>query len=364
MKQHQIITSSIPKSSEFSYFDIMDKIAPLVNHAYKFSASGLLTFEALLDHLHVQTVHYKKEEECPEECKQKQICGRIQDVLSLVRQVLDEMSNELPILKNVQIVVVGSLKEQTKIGKVDEADLLLTLDEKFEKYFCYDKSKQRLQIWKTNMPSELEQFVLEDNLDSWDKALNTCNFDEEKYFFSFMRSFYEVIRSGNLKLPPGLTLSTNFSPCNVCKIKENKDELFVRCRHEHTCEDHLIRLRNPHHQETCDCRNFTSPCLTFSKIGLVLHLEFKQDDGTCLNLDVDVNPGAIPYKSSFDGSNKNKRKRLEKERYRLVDWKTEWDKTEDNSEICGNWWFTPDDGLKRSVRMRFFNFRDVISEEV
>ena len=70
------------------------------------------------------------------------------------------------------------------------------------------------------MPSELEQFVLEDDLDSWDKSL--CNFDEEKYFFSFIRSFYEVIQSGNLKLPPGLTLSTNFSPCNVCKIKENK----------------------------------------------------------------------------------------------------------------------------------------------
>ena len=54
-----------------------------------------------------------------------------------------------------------------------------------------------------------------------------------------------------------------------------------------------------------------------------------------------------------------KRERLEREREKLVDWKTEWNKSEDNSEAAGE-----DDGLKRSVRLRFFNQRNVISEQV
>ena len=63
----------------------MDKIVPLVEHAYKSSASGVISFETLLDNLHVKIVHYKKEDSnCPEECKQKQICERIKNVLSLV----------------------------------------------------------------------------------------------------------------------------------------------------------------------------------------------------------------------------------------------------------------------------------------
>ena len=118
------------------------------------------------------------------------------------------------------------------------------------------------------------------------------------------------------------------------------------------------------HEETCDCRVFTSPCLTFSKIGLALHLEFTQPGGDLLNLDIDINPPALPVskrrrETEFDGRNVMKRERLEREREKLVDWKTEWNKSEDNSEAAGE-----DDGLKRSVRLRFFNQRNVISEQV
>ena len=120
------------------------------------------------------------------------------------------------------------------------------------------------------------------------------------------------------------------------------------------------------HEETCKCRVFTSPCLSFSKIGLALHLEFTQPGGDLLNLDIDINPPALPVSKGhwdetgeFDGRNVMKRERLEREREKLVDWKTEWDKSEDNSEAAG-----VDDGLKRSVRLRFFNQRNVISEQV
>ena len=116
--------------------------------------------------------------------------------------------------------------------------------------------------------------------------------------------------------------------------------------------------------------------MSYSKIGLVLHLEFNNKDGSVLNLDVDINPPQFPvskrrYKDKekeyswypvleepdFDGSNKHKRAWLEK--HRPVGWRAEWDKSEDMSDATGD-----NDGLLRGIRLRFFNFQDVIPEEV
>ena len=113
--------------------------------------------------------------------------------------------------------------------------------------------------------------------------------------------------------------------------------------------------------------------MSYSKIGLVLHLEFKNKDGSVLNLDVDINPPQFPVSKrryqeyrfpyhviedpDFDGSNKHKRAWLEK--HRPVGWRAEWDKSEDMSDATGD-----NDGLLRGIRLRFFNFQDVIPEEV
>ena len=130
-----------------------------------------------------------------------------------------------------------------------------------------------------------------------------------------------------------------------------------------TCEDHHVHKK--YDPQTCGCKNFTSPCITFSKIGLVLHLEFKQEDGSLLNLDVDVCAPSLPFtnmsklEKDFDGSNTQKRARLEREREKLVGWKTEWEKSEDIREASSE-----GDDLKRSMRLRFFNFQDAIAEQV
>ena len=118
------------------------------------------------------------------------------------------------------------------------------------------------------------------------------------------------------------------------------------------------------------CRNYTSPCLSYSKIGLVLHLEFVNEDGSLLNLDIDVNPPSFPvskrrYKKygwveeepDYDGSNTLKRSWLE--RHRPVGWKTEWLKSEDMSDAA-----SPGDKLRRAVRLRFFNNQEVLAERV
>ena len=63
--------------------------------------------------------------------------------------------------------------------------------------------------------------------------------------------------------------------------------------------------------------------------------------------------------NDFDGSNTDKRQRLVREREKLTGWKMEYDKTEDNSEAAHD-----NDGVLRPTRMRCYNLRDVIVEQV
>ena len=105
----------------------------------------------------------------------------------------------------------------------------------------------------------------------------------------------------------------------------------------------------------------------------MLHLEFVNEDGSLLNLDVDINPPSFPVSNrryniytqstkveeerDYDGSNTAKRAWLEK--HRPVGWKNEWLKSEDMSDAAG-----PGDKLRRAVRLRFYNNNDVIPERV
>ena len=109
-------------------------------------------------------------------------------------------------------------------------------------------------------------------------------------------------------LPEGLKLSTTFTPCEICQLQDDVVPQYVRCRHEINCPDHMKRKENPQHVETCDCKVFSSPCITYSKIGIVMHLQYQEPDGTFLNLDVDVSPPSIPVKNidKFNGSNKGR----------------------------------------------------------
>ena len=97
---------------------------------------------------------------------------------------------------------------------------------------------------------------------------------------------------------------------------------------------------------------------SITKIGIALHLEFDEPDGTKLNLDVDVSPPTIPVRNikEYDGNNQMKRKWLE--RYRPANWIPEWRKSYDMTAAGKR------KGGKRSVRMRRINRNMVIPEQV
>ena len=77
------------------------------------------------------------------------VCGRVRDVIELLKQILNLMSAKFPIFKGVSTIVVGSLKEQTKIGDIDEADIVLALSEDFNKdQLNFDKEQQKIMVRK------------------------------------------------------------------------------------------------------------------------------------------------------------------------------------------------------------------------
>merc|ERR1712131_452658 len=77
-------------------------------------------------------------------------------------------------------------------------------------------------------------------------------------------------------------LILDYKPCKECMLVETINPQPVRCHHDPTNE-------NCNHKMGDGCSNFTVPCLSWSKIGVVIHLGFKQKDGKTHFIDVDLN---------------------------------------------------------------------------
>ena len=118
-----------------------------------------------------------------------------------------------------------------------------------------------------------------------------------------------------------------------------------------------------------------------------MHAQF-EENGQVHHLDVDINPPTLPVgkiqivysyigeyvradqfnhdrstdvkdEPDFDGSNIDKRNWILTQREKMTGWKTEYDKSLDNSAAAG-----VKDGLPRPIRLRCYNMKDVIVEQV
>ena len=83
-----------------------------------FGGDVILSFEKLLERLHVKKVHY--DQDCPSDCEQWKNCQAVREIIKLIEYMLDEIAKYFPIFKNTAVQVVGSLKENTKINQLDE----------------------------------------------------------------------------------------------------------------------------------------------------------------------------------------------------------------------------------------------------
>ena len=219
----------------------------------------------------------------------------------------------------------------------------------------------RSVVNRNDLPEELAEFVDEDGI-----------FNTTRYFQTFVNEMHRVIKEKSVELPDGLILSTNFTPCEICRNDEEITPQYMRCRHQPNCEEHKKTKFDPHYKEECECKVYNLPSLTFSKIGIVIHF-LHTDKEEPFILDVDVNPPTIPSIRNiqeFNGSSIMKRLWLKKNRHRVRNWRAEWRKTHDMSAAGRVYQKERDeDGQKilagnRSVRFRFVNRNLVIPEQV
>ena len=110
----------------------------------------------------VPNVHYNTEEktysleieDCPSDCQQQRICLRIRQTQQLIQDLVNKIGEKYPIFKNPTLIIVGSLKEGTKIGFVDELDMALLMNKKYEKdYFEFDE-ESICNKWSCNVPDK------------------------------------------------------------------------------------------------------------------------------------------------------------------------------------------------------------------
>ena len=282
---HKDPTIPITKHTEFEYVNVIDDIVKMLKEEKEdHSEQIILSFNKLLDRLWLPNVHY--EEDCPDNCQQKAICKRARDVISLLEFILKEISKKYKIYENVKVQMIGSIKEGSRVGTtIDEADtILLPSDEKKKmllKSLEFNREEQRIKIRKgfydtgddnkwipLELPEELKPFAVKESLSRIENEYYHGFFDESKYFMTFLHEFCQVVH----KYPtipglPGLQLTLNFEPCDICKDTTNNVTKFVRCRHNTDCKEHMKKKSNPKYEERCNCKVFTSPSLSYTKIG-------------------------------------------------------------------------------------------------
>ena len=261
--------NSFVKSEEFQYTDNIGKLINEFLIKEQTSRISVPIYE-IVNKMKAQVVHYQNQYKygCPSDCEKDRICLRIRQTIQLIKKLLKNNWRTNRLFQNPEVIVVGSLKEETKVGDIDEADIALIVNSVYDKnYFEFDEKNQQLKLTpfyskkRKYVPDEIAQFIEEDG-----------TFNCTKYFHLFLTQMNDAIQKCSNDLPEGLTISVKFTPCEICKSIEDVTPQYVRCRHEPDCEEHKKRKTDSNYEEKCECGVYNSPSMTISKIGVVLHL--------------------------------------------------------------------------------------------
>ena len=279
----------MPRNVEFTYNNKMDKLKPLL-------ASSMVPFTKLLQNLHLPKAHFEAST-CPMVCGQKQNCHRIRETMSLVDLIISALGKRQKVFEGTEISIIGSTREGSRAFFSDEIDIHLSLKKDFKKFSFFD-SKNNVLRWD---PTRAE------NPGDCDKYFDNNNFlKSDLFFYDFVASVHSIIST--LELPEDFTmlpLTTLFTPCTRCMTTKHNGLQVMRCQHEVNCGSHKrCRSKEPSKCKCfneCGCRNYTSPSLTWSKVGVVLHLQWNEEDGTVVTIDVDLNCPTWPTHTRYDG---------------------------------------------------------------
>ena len=242
------IFNLIPRFQEFLYNSKKEKLSPLL-------PGTPVELEELKDKLLVPKVHV--EENCQRGCTQKTNCSNTRSIYKVVKDIVRKLSDckytNLPscsdIFQNMDTMLIGSLKEGTRVFFHDELDIHISLDEeKFKNRTSYDTNGQQL-------------------------LLDGNKFDCKAYFDFFLLSVHGILKNLPLEDPAMRPISTSFIACMKCMRMENGQAQAYRCRHKPDFEVHKqCQCREDEDCSCeCDCKEYISPGMTRTKVGLGLH---------------------------------------------------------------------------------------------
>ena len=198
------IYKKFPKFEEFSYDNKIGKVKSTIKSLKKRGKENVwIKLKDLKTCLKAPTVHYgeKYKYGCPSNCTHMRICLRVRQIEKMVLDAADGVAEEYPIFKGSNLIVVGSMKEDTKVGAIDEADMTLIGNPRLEKYLEFDDDNQAIVLYPSwrhkpdytyDLPDYLEDFIEDDKLDI------------TKYFNTFLGGMHKIMGSGKIKLPEGL----------------------------------------------------------------------------------------------------------------------------------------------------------------
>ena len=273
--------------------DHMDKLGQL-------KLEGLVPYTTLLKQLHLPKAHIAEDGlECPSHCTQMESCQEIREAHNVVDLIVSELGRRSKFFEDIEVSIIGSVREGSRVFFNDEVDIHLALNHEFSQFSYFDASDQVVKARsssKSTIADGVEHFFDENNV-----------FQAREYFYHFVASVHSIIST--LELPPGfsmLPLTTSFSPCTTCMSLGLRGLQVMRCQHKVDCEQHnnckCKNARKCKCSDECGCKEFASPSLTWSKVGVVLHLQWRRKDGTLWTIDCDLNCPTWPTHTRYHGT--------------------------------------------------------------
>ena len=314
-----------PRDVEFTYNQNMKKLRPLI------ARRSMVPYATLLKELHLPKVHVNDKEPmvCPSDCSQQQNCHRIKEILGLVNIIKHELGKRSTLFEGIEVSMIGSTREGSRAFFYDEVDIHLSLNHDLQNLCFFDVEEQALKKRGNSRAknSDIAKYFNDSN----------STFLPKRFFYDFVTYVHSIIST--MKIPDSfsmLPLTTSFGPCTKCMTLGLRGLQVMRCRHKSNCEQHKrCRCEEPSKCECldeCGCREYTSPSLTWSKVGVVLHLQWREEDGTLFTIDCDLNCPTWPTHTRYDGRPIYIRYHLMTER--PVGWLEEFYKQEDLSSVA------------------------------
>ena len=251
------IFKMIPKDTEYDY-NAKEKLEMF---------SELLTgepvsYQEMLEKLVVPQAHVGKKinssedwELCPQSCEKKISCKYLREVYWLAMVIKSRLGDYNhpslgKIFKNLDMKLIGSMSEGTKIFKNDELDIHTTLHSFPTQTLTFDTKTQTLYLDGEKFP---------------------CG----EYVVFFFQCVLDILKT--IELPSSfsmLPVKTSYKPCVRCMSMTYDEPQPYRCHHSEDCIVHSAHNCKdiddcPYE---CQCQQFRTPSISWSKIGAVLHL--------------------------------------------------------------------------------------------